>query len=48
MYKVEYTYYNYPKKTKTFETYKAALGFFKRIRMAKGVRIAELICPRPK
>lgn len=45
MYQVEYAYYNYPRKAKSFETYKAARGFFNRIRRATGVKVAELKCP---
>ena len=43
MYKVEYAYYNYPRKERMFDTYKAACGFFHRIRRANGVKVAELI-----
>ena len=42
MYIVEYGYYNYPRKTKTFETYAAAKGFFYAIGRQKGVGRAEL------
>ena len=45
MYTVEYSYYSYPRLSKSFETYQAAKGFFNRIRRASGVRVAELICP---
>lgn len=45
MYTVTYGYYNYPKKTRSFETYKQARGFFNTIRYQKGVRRAELSTP---
>lgn len=45
MYTVEYAYYNYPRKSKEFPTYSAAKGFFNKIRMATGVKVAELKCP---
>lgn len=42
MYTVEYGYYNYPRKTKTFETYAAAKGFFYAIGKRNGVKHVEL------
>jgi len=45
MYTVEYSYYSYPRLSKSFETYQAAKGFFNRVRRSSGVRVAELICP---
>lgn len=42
MYTVEYGYYNYPRKTKSFDTYAAARGFFNAIGRAAGVKRVEL------
>jgi hypothetical protein len=43
MYTVEYGYYNYPRKTKAFDTYAEAKAFFWRLMGQKGVRRIELI-----
>lgn len=45
MYTVEYGYYSYPRKTKTFENYAAARTFFHAIRRQPGVRRVELVVP---
>jgi hypothetical protein len=45
MYTVTYGYYNYPKKTRQFDTYGAARGFFNYITRQRGVKRAELITP---
>lgn len=42
MFTVEYGYYNYPRKTKTFDTYAAAKGFFYAIARRRGVKRVEL------
>ena len=42
MWQVEYGYYNYPKLTKEFKTYKQARWFFEMIRKKNGVKVAEL------
>jgi hypothetical protein len=42
MYTVEYGYYSYPRKTKTFDNYTAAKIFFYSIVKQKGVNRAEL------
>lgn len=43
MYTVVYTYYNYPRQSKSFDTYAAAKGFYNRITRSPGVRRTELI-----
>ena len=43
MYTVEYNYYNYPSKTKAFETYESAKKFFYYIMKQNGVKKTELI-----
>lgn len=43
MYNVVYTYYNYPRQNKSFNTYAAAKGFYNRIVRSPGVRRAELV-----
>lgn len=45
MYTVEYGYYNYPRKTKTFDTYAAAKGFFYAMSRKNGVKHVELKTP---
>ena len=42
MYTVKYGYYNYPRKTKTFETYESAKKFFYYIGKRNGVKRVEL------
>ena len=42
MYTVEYGYYNYPKKIRTFKTYESAKKFFYYIGKQNGVKKAEL------
>lgn len=42
MFVVEYGYYNYPRKTKTFDSYVAAKGFFNRMVRVSGVKRIEL------
>ena len=44
MYTVTYSYYNYPAKTKVFDTYKAAKGFFYTIMRQRGVKTVNLEC----
>lgn len=43
MYTVVYTYYNYPRQSKSFDSYAAAKGFLNRITRSPGVRRSELI-----
>ena len=43
MYTVTYSYYNYARQTKVFDTYAAARGFHNRITRSPGVRYSELI-----
>jgi len=43
MFKVEYTYYNYPRKTREFKTYESAKKFFYYIMRQPGVRRTELL-----
>ncbi len=43
MYTVEYKYYNYPSKIKTFETYESAKKFFYYIMKQNGVKKTALI-----
>jgi hypothetical protein len=42
MFTVEYGYYNYPRKTKTFDNYASAKSFFYAIGKQNGVRRVEL------
>jgi len=42
MFKVEYTYYNYPRKTREFKTYESAKKFFWFIQKKSGVKRTEL------
>jgi hypothetical protein len=42
MYKVEYGYFNYPKKTREFKTYESAKKFFYYIQRQYGVKRTEL------
>lgn len=42
MFVVNYRYFNYPVKTKKFDTYKAARGFFNRITRDSRVKMTEL------
>ena len=42
MYTVEYGFYNYPRKAKTFDTYAAAKGFFYAMSRKNGVKRVEL------
>ena len=42
MYIVEYGYYNYPRKTKAFDSYIAAKGFFNVMIRKTGVKRVEL------
>lgn len=44
MYKVEFGYYNYPRKTREFATYAAAKGFFNKMLRNSAVKRIELIC----
>ena len=43
MYTVVYTYYNYPRQSKSFDTYVAAKGFYNRVTRSPGVRRIELV-----
>jgi hypothetical protein len=43
MYTVTYSYYNYARQSKSFDTYIAAKGFYNRISRSTGVRRAELV-----
>lgn len=43
MYRVEYGFFNYPRKTKAFDTYAEAKAFFWAIMGKNGVRRVELI-----
>jgi hypothetical protein len=43
MYKVEYGYFNYPKKTREFKTYESAKKFFYYIGRQYGVKRVELL-----
>jgi hypothetical protein len=45
MFKVEYTYYNYPRKVREFKNYYQAKNFFYAIMNKTGVKRTELICP---
>jgi hypothetical protein len=45
MYKVEFGYYNYPRKVREFKTYEAAKKFFHAILRNNAVKRVELICP---
>jgi hypothetical protein len=45
MYKVEFGYYNYPKKVREFKTYEAANKFFYVMHRNPAVKRVELICP---
>ena len=43
MFKVQYRYYNYEMRQKTFDDYAQAKQFFYTIKAQKGVRYTELI-----
>ena len=43
MYKVEYGYFNYPRKTRKFNSYESARKFFYYIQRQSGVKRVELV-----